>query len=69
VIRWALKVRGNDLTPDYLLGPLCWHEGEPGPVRTFATRREARESKRSLRAYSRYRAQPVKVRVTIEETH
>lgn len=64
--RWALKVKGGRLSPDMLLGPLCWYDGTPGPTRTFATRREARHAKRHLTSY-REEAKPVKVRLTIEE--
>ena len=63
--QWALRVKGNRLTSDRLLGPLCWYGGKAGTTVLFSTRQKARTAKRHLRSY-RERAKPVKVKVTCE---
>lgn len=57
--RWALRAR-----PGFLCGKYCWLDATPlePKVRTYRTRREAREAASACC----YAAKPIRVRLTIE---
>jgi len=59
--KWALEIVNEQpgYSEPFLCGVFCWRDGANGGVRTFRTRREAREAQGSCC----HKTVPVKVRV------